>query len=151
MKPLKLLLPILIITISLFSCGENHVQEDSEIGKMLRGKHELRKFKTVTEEGYRMSGSYFLIAGSVSGGTYKNNKVAFSFQLPDSSYAMAELNFGDIRVKIDSTITKPYVTFNWDKGKNANDINFVMDYHVNYMVVHCREEDFPYEVNITNL
>ena len=150
MKPLKLLLPILLLT--LLSCEREYAPpEDSSIGKVLRGKHDLRKFKTVTEEGYRMSGSYFLIAGSVSGGTYKNNKVAFSFQLPDSTYAMSELELGDIRIRIDSTIKKPYVTFHWDRGGAATDMDYVMKYHVNYMVVHCKEEDFPYEVNITDL
>ena len=135
MKLLKLLLPILLLT--LFSCGENYVPEDIETGKILRGNHELRKFKTVTEEGFRMSGSYFLIAGGMSGGTYKNNKVAFSFQLPDSTYAMSELRLGVIRVKIDSTITRPYVTFNWDRSSSKN-LEYIMSYDVNYMVVHCR-------------
>lgn len=145
MKLLKSILPILLLT--LFSCRSN----DDKVGDMLRGNHELRKFKTTTEEGYRMNGSYFLIAGSVSGGNYRNNKVTFSFKLPDSTYAMAELDVGDIRVKIDSTITKPYVTFNWNRGRDLIDMQSIMDYYVNYMVVHCKEEDFPYEVNIKEL
>lgn len=149
MKLLKLLFPVLLIT--LFSCENNYVPEDSAVGKILRGKHELRKFKTVTEEGFKMSGSYFLFAGGMSGGTYKDNKVAFSFLLPDSTYAMAELKFSDIRVKVDSNIKKPYVTFHWDRGGNSTDMDFVMRVYVNYMVVHCKEEDFPYEVNITDL
>lgn len=144
-------LAILLCCISTLVSCESQSPRDSSVGQILRGKHELRKFKTVTEEGYQMSGSYFLIAGSMKGGTYKDNKVAFSFQLPDSTYAMAELPFGDIRVRIDSTIEKPYVTFHWNSGGNASDMEWVMSYYVNYMVVHCKEEDFPYEVNITDL
>ena len=154
MKLLKLLLPILLLT--LFSCDRQAEREAkkekySAVGEILKGKHELRKFKTVTEKGFRVSGSYFLIAGGMSGGTYENHKVAFSFQLPDSTYAMGELWFSDIRVKIDSTIKRPYVKFHWDKGRSTTDMAYVMRHNVNYMVVHCKEEDFPYEVNITDL
>jgi len=150
MKLLKLLLPVLLL--SLFSCDRQAERErHSAVGNILKGNHELRKFKTVTEEGYRMSGSYFLFAGGMSGGTYKDHKVSFSFQLPDETYAMGEVDFGDIRVKIDSTINKPFVTFHWDSGGHATDMDYIMRHHVNYMVVHCKEEDFPYEVNITDL
>lgn len=141
---LLLLLPLML------SCGGNS-DGMSEVGKMLKGEHELRKFKVKTEEGYAAHGSYFLFSGGFSAGTYKNEKVTFSFQLPDSSYAMAEMSFEDIRVKIDSTIKRPYVTFNWNPGSNVTNMRWVFQDNVNYMVVHCKEEDFPYEVNITDL
>ena len=75
MKKLLSILLLAITIVSLSSCGES-IEDTSKNWKFLKGNHELRKFKTVTEEGYRMSGSYFLIAGSVSSGTYKNNKIA---------------------------------------------------------------------------
>jgi len=145
MKLLRLLLPVLILT--LFSCG----LKNTGVEDILKGNHELRRFKVVTEEGYRTSGSFFLLSGSTSGGTYKDTKVSFSFQLPDSTYAMAEIDFGDIRVKIDESIERPYVSFKWAGERNADDMEYVMKHYVNYMIVYCKEEDFPYEVNITDL
>lgn len=139
----------LISMLLLLSCGGGDKQ--SEVGKLLEGEHELRKFNVVDEEGYRTRGSYFLFSGGSYGETYKDTKVSFSFQLPDSTYAMGELYFEDIRVKIDSNIERPYVTFNWSAGSHDFDMNYVMMHNVNYMVVHCKEEDFPYEVNIKEL
>lgn len=153
MKDLKkYLLLFLLISISIFSCDvQDYKEETSPVGKLLEGKHVLRKFKTTTEEGYKISGSYFLFAGSINGGTYKDSKVAFSFQLPDSTFAMAEIDFVNIRVRIDNTIANPYVTFRWKKGNYNYSLDYIMRHHVEYMVVHCKEEDFPAEVNITDL
>ena len=148
----KTLLFIVLISVSIFSCNtENSEEKVSPVGKLLEGKHVLRKFKTTTEEGYKMNGSYFLFAGSVNGGTFKDSKVAFSFQLPDSTFAMAEIDFVKIRVRIDNTINQPYVTFRWQSGIYNYSLDYIMRRHVDYMVVHCKEEDFPYEVNITDL
>lgn len=89
---MKFKLIYLVPLILLFtSCVSNQTQ--SEVGKLLEGKHELRRFKVVNESGYRMSGSYFLLSGATNGETYNDTKIAFSFQLADSSYAMAELDF----------------------------------------------------------
>lgn len=127
-----------------------HDGGESEVGELLQGKHELRRFKVVNESGYRMSGSYFLLSGSTNGETYEDTKIAFSFRLADSTYAMAELDFTKVRVKIDSTIQTPYVTFRWRKGSETN-MDYIMLYHVNYMVVHCKDEDYPYDVRIEDL
>lgn len=140
---------LILLALVVVSCGRGN--QESSVGEMLKGEHSLRKFNVVDEKGYRTRTSYFLLSGSSYGETYNDTKVSFSFQLPDSSYALAELYYSDIRVKIDSTITEPYVTFNWSASGADYDMDFVMRHCVNYMVVHCKEEDFPYDVNIDGL
>jgi len=136
----------------LTSCGpprDNH-EDVSKTGELLQGEHMLRRFKVKTTTESRWSASYFLIAGGAGGGTFTETAVSFSFQLPDSTYAMAVLPFQKIRVKIDSTITEPYVTFRWDRS-SVESISYIMSYEVQYMVVHCKEEDFPMDVQIDQL
>jgi hypothetical protein len=148
-------LVIILIGLALVSCDAGKIKEKeretfSETGKLLKGEHLLRKFKVKTTTEERWSGSYFLIGGSAGGGTFTDTEVSFSFQLPDSTYAMATLPYQSIRVKLDSNIVEPFVTFRWDKSGNAN-IAYMMYYDVQYMVVHCKEEDFPMDVQINQL
>lgn len=122
----------------------------------LDGNHELRKFKTVTKEGYRMSGSYFLLGGSVHGSSFKEVIISFSFQMPNGDYAMGELPMSKIRVHVDSTIIKPYVKFDYEyfsfySNGNGKLLQFALDNSVNYMTIYCKEEDFPYDVKMTDL
>lgn len=144
-----------VITLMLFSCGpvrdENGEHADvSKTGELLQGEHLLRRFKVKTTTDQRWSGSYFLIGGSAGGGTFTQTDVSFSFQLPDSTYAMATLPFQRIRVKLDSTITEPFVTFRWNRS-SVESISYIMRREVQYMVVHCKEEDFPMDVQIDQL
>ncbi len=141
-----------LIALMLFSCGPREPQEEtfSATGEILKGEHLLRRFKVKTTTEERWSGSYFLIGGSAGGGTFTNTKVSFSFQLPDSTYAMATLPYQRIRVKLDSNIIEPFVTFRWDRSGSTS-IEYIMHYEVQYMVVHCKEEDFPMDVQIDQL
>ena len=50
---------ILIAALSILSCTKQQEPEISEIGKVLQGKHKLRKLKKTTEKGSSWSGTYF--------------------------------------------------------------------------------------------
>lgn len=146
-----------LIALMLFSCGpvrdkneKDNGKDVSNTGELLQGEHLLRRFKVKTTTEKRWSASYFLIAGSAGGGTFTNTMVSFAFQLPDSTYAMATLPFQKIRVKLDSTITEPYVTFRWNRS-SVDGIEYIMKWEVQYMVVHCKEKDFPMDVQIDQL
>jgi len=146
---------ICLIGLALFSitsCG-NTEPKKSYTEQLFEGKHELRKFNVTTETGERWSGSYFLIGGGASGSTYSNTKITFAWKLHSGEYALSELERSKIRVRIDSTIKKPYITFRWSKprGNEEKTLEYLMSGYVNYIVVHCREEDFPTEVNIKEL
>ena len=141
-----------LITLMLFSCRSERDENGdmSKTGELLQGEHLLRRFKVKTTTEKRWSGSYFLIGGGASGGTYTHTEVSFSFQLPDSTYAMATQHLKDIRIKLDSNINVPYVTFRWEHD-DSEDIGIIMKHNVLYMVVHCKEEDFPMDVQIDQL
>jgi len=138
----------LLMGLMFFSCGTP--SDESNTGKLLQGEHLLRRFKVKTTTESRWSGSYFLIGGSSSGGSFTKTNVSFSFQLPDTTYAMATLPYEKIRVKLDSTITEPYVTFRWNRD-GSEDIAYIMEREVVYMVVHCKDGDFPMDVQIDEL
>ena len=51
----------------LFEKNENTNDVDTQmLGKILKGKHKLRRLKTIISSENKTSGSFFLIAGSVS-------------------------------------------------------------------------------------
>lgn len=140
---------ILILTIILLvSCdGKSY---ESPVNNILTGEHELRRFKIATKEGYSWSESYFLLGGGGSGRTYKETKVSFSWKMNTGEYAISEIEIGKIRVRIDSTAIKPYIKFNWRASQNT-DLEYLFLYKVNYMVITCREEDYPININLHDL
>ena len=144
----KLLLIICVLTSLLVGCS--YERPESPIGKALSGTHELRKFKVVNKTKSKISGQYFLLAGSINGETTQETKILFSFKLPNGDYGMGELRMDEIRVHIDSTITTPYVKFRWVYGEYGASMRQIMN-HVVYMVVYCKEEDFPYDVKLNQL
>lgn len=141
---------ILLVISLLISC--DGVDKACQNCSQFEGTHLLRKFKVVSESGEKWGASYFLLGGSASGGTYVNNKISFSWQVSSGEYAISEIDLNRVRVKIDSTVTKPYVTFKLDEDVYYNrSIQDVMLLDVDYMIVHCREEDYPVNVQIDTL
>jgi hypothetical protein len=128
------------------------VREPSKSEQLFSGTHELRKFKVITETGTKWSSSYFLVAGSASGKTVSDTRVSFSWKLNNGMYAISELPLSKIRVMINDSIQKPYVKFRWGGMMfNTNQIEDYMNHDVIYMVVYCKESDFPMEININQL
>lgn len=140
-----------ILAIIMMSCGGGESQEkQSGNGEIFKGNHELRRFKVKTEKGERWHRSYFLIAGSASGETYQNTNISFSWKMNTGEYAISEIDLARVRIKIDSTVKTPYVKFHWDRGDGKN-LEYEMKYNINYMVIVCREEDYPIEINLSEL
>lgn len=131
-----------------FSCEAP--QRKSASSYFLEGSHNLRKLKVYNETGQRWSASYFLVAGSASGGTYHETKVKFSWQANTGEYILSELPSTKIRVKLDSTVTVPYIKFKW-LGSTSTDADYLMNFDVEYMVVYCRESDYPQEISLNEL
>lgn len=149
MKILKLLSVLLVILC--ISC--------KDYGKeVLEGKHELRRFDSYThsEDYDRTSAGFFLFFGSYKSekGTYSEARVKFAWKDNNGAYVISSLPISRIRVNIDSLITTPYVTFKSQNCKGCND-EYYVDLNpmtrVVYMTVYCKEEDFPYRVNINSL
>lgn len=77
----------------------------------------------------------------------------FSWESNNNSYIISELPVTKIQVKIDSTIINPYISFNWNTRNWVSNIKNINDkfYTVNYITVYCKEEDFPYDIQLSKL
>lgn len=138
----------ILCSIVFFACKKS--ENMSRTGQLLKGNHELRKFKITSEEGYRWSASYFIIAGSGSGSNYSDTKASFSWKLNNGEYAISEIELGKIRIKIDSTVCNPYVKFNWQES-SISDLEYIFSRKLNYMVITCTEDDYPINIDLTKL
>lgn len=144
---MKKIITFITLILSLTSCETNN----AFIKKVLSGKHELRKLstKTVTEE--YASGTYFLIMGSMSYSKTENTTIRFYFKNHRGEFQFMEKPFNEVNIKIEPTLIKPYITFNYDSGEGAYNEESVYSYYVNSVVIHCNEEDFQPSVDINSL
>lgn len=140
---------VLSLLLLLASCGKKH-EKHSKANAILKGNHELRRFKVATKDGYRWSAGYFILAGSAHGETYNSTDAAFSWKLNTGEYAISQININRIRVLIDNNVDIPYVKFNWSRS-NTSHLQILMSDYVNYMVVVCKEEDYPVNINLNEL
>lgn len=124
---------------------------ESRITLTLKGEHALRKFKIVSDSGEVGKVTFFII-GDNNKGNFAGRMVSFSFKLATGEYAICELPLTKIRVKCDSKYTEPYITFSWrEPFWLVSKTQDMMTDCVEYMTVYCREEDFPAEVNISDI
>jgi len=133
---------------------------NTEIGKILKGRHRLRKMyetKTSSKE-WSASGGFFLIAGAVSarGEEALSYDVIFSWELPDTTYIISKLPLWKLRIKFSDDAVVPTIEFAWkedfwDETEYQRNISRpynpylaseVMEY-VSYAVIICKEEDWP--------
>jgi len=147
-----LFLLVFIVIMILFSCNSNQMVNESQLSSYLKGNHELRRFKTIEKQESNLSGEFFLIGGTINGKTTTETLISFSWKLNSGEYCITELPLSKIRIHIDSTIITPYVKFKWAGADlNIDDIQFILDKYVKYMIVYCKEEDFPYSINLKSL
>ena len=148
-----LLLCAIATCIALQSCsGCSHESKKSRQERIFEGSHKLRRFSTrennVSES--HSSGGFFLFMGGYSSSSNSYSEITVKFALLDNegNYVLSELSYDKIRVHIDSTVTTPYVKFNWHTYPCYG---FDLMCSINYMVVYCREEDFPSAIDINSL
>lgn len=145
---MKALFILLFTVVSIVGCSS----PEDWLDYHLKGNHELRAFNVKSSNVSEWSVSYFLIAGGGSGKEYIETTVTFAWQANTGEYILSKFPISKIRVKIDDTIEHPYITFNYINGVSSiDDIEWVMDYYVNYIVVHCKGEDYPISINIDQL
>ena len=119
--------------------------------KTFTGQHELRKFKIFSSTESKISGIYFLIAGSVSGESKTQTNVTFSWKMDNGDYIISKMPLTQIKIRIDDNIKKPYVTFEMKEcylfACVSKDLGS-MWYWVEYVVVNCSESDYQYDINL---
>ena len=157
-KLLSFLFMILMISCILSGCQKEddrkrEFEQQSKYGyKTFTGQHELRKFKIFSSTESKISGAYFLMAGSVSGGSKTQNNVTFSWKMDNGDYIISEMPLTQIKIRIDDNIKKPYVTFEMKECSSlfacvSKDLDAMWRW-VEYVVVNCSESDYQYDINL---
>lgn len=143
---------ILVLLVGLFAvgCSQSTPPPPSQAEQILKGEHKLRKMAERTEVNSRISGSFFLFVGNVSGTTETNISVKFAWEMNDGIYAISSLPLEKIRVKFDEKAETPTIKFRWRPWRRHDtaQVQTLMDDYVSYAVVIVRESDWPIQVNL---
>ncbi len=126
---MKKILLVLFSVILLVSCGE-HKERDSEIGKQLKGEHELKILNSVHDTIIPES-KYFSI---------KSSKLYFCWKTNDNTYSIDYIDITKIKIAINEEIEVPTIKFRWIPS-SENSLQQIMDLSVIYAVITCKEQD----------
>ncbi len=128
------------------------VDARDDVAPLLRGNHELRSFNVKTKTSNEWSASYFLVLGGASGSTTTETYIRFAWKNNNDEYVISNISINKIRIKIDNTIDKPYVKFRWKSAYlSHSDMEYIIRCKVIYMVVVCKEEDYPINIDLSKL
>jgi hypothetical protein len=141
----------LILLIGFFAFGcERKPLPPSPAELTLGGEHKLRKMTERTEADSRISASFFLIFGNVSGSTTTRALVKFAWEMNDGTYAISSLPLEKIRIRFDENSINPTIRFRWVRygSKDTPEPQKLMDYYVVYALVTVRENEWPIQVKM---
>jgi hypothetical protein len=118
---------------------------------------ELRVFKSNTVTESHASGGFFLIAGGFNSSTKEVTSYYFYAKNNDNEYCRFDINPNQIRVKFD-TINIPTVRFDWKECNNDfyslktyYSIKHLLSKYCSYVVITCKEDMFPSNINLNEL
>lgn len=165
---MKKILSLFILMILLVSCtSSSDIKKADDIDKFLKGNHKLRKF-TRNEDIIKTpaSASYFLFTASYTGaGEEKIQYIQYSWLANNGEYIISKTLVDDVRVMFHKGLKEPYITFRYDNESilksvessydgykyNPDNIKYVISEEVTSITVHCAEEDYPSNINISQL
>jgi hypothetical protein len=127
----------LFVMLFLFSCQPREYKDyHSE-------KIYLRQLvnRDVTET--HTSGSFFLIAGSVSSESETSTVVKLMGEV-NGEYRFIQFNFEKVRIKIDNKVTTPYIVLNYRETYEV-DMDYLLEYpgYIESVTIVCPEQYLP--------
>ena len=123
MKKLFLMLFILSMPILLFA-----QQQDSEIGIILKGEHQLAEFS---------EDNYFIVIKNTDG-----LEVIFMWKdNTEGAFVTTAFPLNAVHVNFINTGESPFVKFRWEKGK-ATRMDVIVEKHIIYIQVNCTQEQW---------
>jgi hypothetical protein len=97
--------------------------------------------RDVTET--RTSGSFFLIAGSVSSESVTSTVVKLMGEV-NGEYRFMQFDFEKVRIKIDNKVTTPYIMLNYrDTSETSVDYLLEFPYYIGSITIVCPEQYLP--------
>jgi len=124
MKKLILFLSILFLSISLLSQTIDYTTKTDS--SFFKKSHELKK----------VNDSYLIVKN-----TSDESIVNVFCEINENIYTIFKFQLSNLRIKIDSNAKKPYI-FIKTKKSNINDLDFIENYCVDYVIITCDESDF---------
>lgn len=112
---------LIIATLSLTSC----LPEKSDKTKVANDIP-LRQLVNVNNISEKLSGNYFLIGGSIKGSSTEIQKIKM-YGLVDDSYKYIELDLESVRIKIDTSITKPFLRIEYYSQEGKYKDNYISE------------------------
>jgi hypothetical protein len=92
------------------------------------------------------SGSFFLIAGSVSSESETSTVVKLMGEV-NGEYRFMQFDFEKVRIKIDNKVTTPYIVLNYrDTSEMSIDYLLEYGYYVKSVTIVCPEQYLPEKV-----
>jgi hypothetical protein len=89
------------------------------------------------------SGSFFLIAGSVSSDSETQTVIKVMGEV-NGEYRFMQFDFTKARIKIDNKVTTPYIVLNYVDDENKSvDYLLEYDYNVKSVTIICPEQYLP--------
>ena len=161
---MKTLVVLVLLSVLLTSCEKmeqqkaaNELKEQREREQQnafIAGKHSLRKFRVFDQANGESYSSFFLIGGSTQTSVDIDRKIGFYWLSNDQEYIYTTVDMTDVRVVIDSTAHTPFIEFQWkDSGYDDHYVSVQdnIEYGLRYLMIHAKEEDFPQDVNLSDL
>jgi len=98
--------------------------------------------RDVTES--HTSGSFFLIAGSVSSKSETSTVVKLMGEV-NGEYRFMQFDFEKVRIKIDNKVTTPYIVLNYRGETYEVDMSYLLDYpyYIDSITIVCPEQYLP--------
>jgi hypothetical protein len=89
------------------------------------------------------SGSFFLIAGSVSSNSKTTTVVKLMGEI-EGEYRFMQFDFEKVRIKIDNKVTTPYIVLNYNHTYEVG-INYLLKnlYYIDSVTIVCPEQYLP--------
>lgn len=126
----------LLVMLFLFGCGPEYTARHTD-------KIYLRQLvnRDVTET--HTSGSFFLIAGSVSSDSETQTVIKVMGEV-NGEYRFMQFDFTKARIKIDNRVTTPYIVLNYVNDQDYT-IDYLLeyDYYVKSVTIVCPEQYLP--------
>ena len=140
---------------AVFGIGHLTIKEEQQrklaFQEIYERKFELRRLFPSTVNKEESSGSFFLFMGGYSSSKTQEVRVKFAWKGSDGIYTISEVPIEKIRVKIEK-VEVPYIQIRLDDDyrvpEKETDYFTCQSFLLDYIVVHCNEDQFTYKVNI---